>query len=270
MKTLAIADTRFHLVDQGSGPPLLFVHGFPLDHQMWLGQIDALADEYRVLAPDLRGFGESESNLEVVSMERYADDLANILDALEIEQPVSLCGLSMGGYVAWQFWKRHPGKLDKLILCDTRAAADSIEAAQARKKLAKDVLAQGTSMLVETMIPKLFSRMSRENKPDIVQATTAVIRTANRMGVAAALRGMADRPDVAHWLPQIRIPTLVVCGEEDAISGVSEMSEIADQLPQATFTVVPDCGHMAPLEDPQFVNRAIRDFLKEAETETGS
>ncbi len=270
MKTLAIADTKFHLVDQGSGPPLLFVHGFPLDHQMWLGQIDALADEYRVLAPDLRGFGESESSLEVVSMERYADDLVSILDALEVDQPVSLCGLSMGGYVAWQFWKRHARKLDKLILCDTRAVADSTEAALARRELAKDVLAQGTSMLVEAMIPKLFSSKSREKKPDIVEATSAVIQKANRMGVAAALRGMADRPDVTHWLRQIRVPTLVVCGEEDAISVVSEMGEIADQLPQATFTVVPDCGHMAPLEDPAFVNRAIRDFLREAQTETGS
>ena len=140
--------------------------------------------------------------------------------------------------------------LDKLIVCDTRAAADSIEAAEARKKLAKDVLAQGTSMLVETMIPKLFSRMSRENKPDIVHATTAVIRTANRWAWRQHCEEWRIDPTWRIGCPR-RNPTLVVCGEDDAISGVSEMSEIADQLPQATFVVVPDCGHMAPLEDPR-------------------
>jgi pimeloyl-ACP methyl ester carboxylesterase len=270
MKHLTVGDARFHVVDRGSGPPLLFVHGFPLDHQMWVGQIEALADEYRVIAPDLRGFGESESTLEVAPMEGYADDLARILDALEVTQPVTLCGLSMGGYIAWQFWKRHPGRLDKLILCDTRAAADTAEAAEDRRTLAKDVLAQGTSMLVDAMIPKLFSKSSRQRRADVVTATATVIRTSNRMSVAAALRGMAQRPDATPWLPHIRIPALVLCGAEDVITGVDEMKAMARQLPNATFDVVPDSGHMAPLENPDHVNRAIRRFLREARTATGS
>jgi pimeloyl-ACP methyl ester carboxylesterase len=269
MKTVTVGDTNLHVVDQGSGPPLLLVHGFPLDHQMWAGQIEALSGEYRVIAPDLRGFGDSESKLEVVPMQRYADDLAGILDALEVAPSVTLCGLSMGGYVAWQFWKRHPQKLDKLILCDTRAAADTPEAAEARRVLAKDVLVQGTTMLAEAMIPKLFSKSSRERRADLVTATATVIRTSNRMSVAAALRGMAERPDATPWLSQIRIPALVICGEEDALTEVDEMEQLAAQLPQAQFVVVPGCGHLAPLEDPDTVNRAIRLFLKEAQTGTG-
>ncbi len=262
MKKLTVAGTQLHVVERGNGPPLLFVHGFPLDHQMWHGQIEAFSQDFRVIAPDLRGFGDSEANLEDVSMATFADDLASLLDVLLVDQPVSFCGLSMGGYVAWQFWKRHRPRLDKLILCDTRAAADSREAAEARRETAERVLEQGTGMLVDTMIPKLFSTKTRNTNPAIVDATATVIRNANARGVAAALRGMAGRPDVTSWLPDVQVPTLVICGQHDAISAVSEMQTLADQLPEATFVVIPECGHMAPLEDPEYVNQALRTFLQ--------
>ena len=261
MSKLSISDTRLHVVERGAGHPLLLVHGFPLDHQMWQGQIAELSQEFRVIAPDLRGFGQSDDSTSTVTMQQFADDLAELLEALAVDQPVAFCGLSMGGYIAWQFWRRHPQRLSHLILCDTRSAPDSPEAAQTRYQTAERVLTEGTSTLMDTMIPKLFSERTRRQNRAVVTATEHVMRTARPAGVAAALRGMAQREDATPWLPEIRVPTLVVCGQEDAISTVSEMESIARAIPQAEFAVIPACGHMAPLEDPIHVNKAIRGFL---------
>ena len=228
---------------------------------MWQGQIAELSQEFRVVAPDLRGFGQSDDPTDTVTMPQFADDLAELLEQLAGDRPVAFCGLSMGGYIAWQFWRRHPQRLSHLILCDTRSAPDSPEAAQARYQTAERVLAEGTSVLIDTMIPKLFSERTRRQNHAVVTASQQVIRTARPAGVAAALRGMAQRVDATPWLPEIRVPTLVVCGQEDAITTVSEMDGIARAIPQAQFVVIPGCGHMAPLEDPIHVNKAIRGFL---------
>ena len=227
MSKLSISDTRLHVVERGAGHPLLLVHGFPLDHQMWQGQIAELSQEFRVIAPDLRGFGQSDDPTGTVTMQQFADDLAELLETLAVDQPVAFCGLSMGGYIAWQFWRRHPQRLSHLILCDTRSAPDSPEAAQARYQTAERVLTEGTSTLIDTMIPKLFSERTRRQNRAVVTATQHVMRTARPAGVAAALRGMAQREDATPWLPEIRVPTLLVCGQEDAISTVSEMESIA-------------------------------------------
>jgi pimeloyl-ACP methyl ester carboxylesterase len=258
---LAVGETRLQVVDQGTGRPLLLVHGFPLDHTMWRGQIDELSRDYRVLAPDLRGFGRSDVSCGIVTMERFADDLAALLDVLHVDEPVIFCGLSMGGYIAWQFWRRHGRRLAQLILCDTRAAADTPEAVQARQDLAQRVLAEGTEPLVAAMISRLFAQGTRERQPALIDSTTAVIRATAPAGAAAALLGMAQRVDATAWLPQLQLPTLVVCGEEDVIATVTEMRQIAAALPQAQLAVVPACGHMAPLEDAPHVTQLIRTFL---------
>lgn len=264
MARLSIGGIEMNLVDQGRGRPLLLVHGFPLDHTMWQGQADPLSRNYRVIVPDLRGFGASGVSEGPVSMERLADDLAALLDALQIEEPVALCGLSMGGYVAWQFWRRHASRLNRLILCDTRASADSEEAARAREETARRVLREGTAWLAEAMIPRLFAEQTLSQRPELVEATRQVICRADPRGVAAALRGMAARPDVTGWLPSIRLPTLVICGQHDAISTAAEMRDWASRIPVARFVEVPSAGHMAPLEQPAAVNAAIREFLSDA------
>jgi pimeloyl-ACP methyl ester carboxylesterase len=228
---------------------------------MWRGQIDELSEDFHVLAPDLRGFGGSDISPGLVSMQQFADDLASLLDQRGIRQSIIFCGLSMGGYIAWQFWRRHVDRLSRLILCDTRAAADTTEAAQARCETARRVLQEGTAFLAETMIPKLFSERTRLQNRSIVAATRRSIEMAPRTGVAAALCGMAERADATPWLPDIQIPTLVLCGQQDAISPVAEMQAIADAIPGAEFAVIPACGHMAPLEGPIHVNKAIRGFL---------
>src|SRR5690606_30619935 len=159
-------------------------------------QLDALSSDYRVIAPDLRGFGRSDASPGVVTMQTYADDLARLLDVLDIREPVTLCGLSMGGYVAWQFAERHRAHLAKLVLCDTRAIADTPEGAKGRLETAQKVLVDGPQSLVEGMIPKLFAPATIESQPDLIEATRTIMLGSNPEGIAAALRGMAERPDV--------------------------------------------------------------------------
>ena len=265
-KQLTVGDRKIAVYDEGSGQTILFVHGFPLSHAMWRGQLETLKAKFRVVAPDLRGFGSSPLPASVdaeakTTMRQMADDCAAALDALQIAEPVVLCGLSMGGYVAWQFAKHHTGKLRGLILCDTKAAGDTSEAAETRRKMAEHVLKHGTGAVAEAMPGKLFAQVTYKENPEIVAEVRKTIEATSPQGLAAAQRGMAEREDVRAWLPQIDLPTLVIVGREDAISPVDEMRAIADAIPGAKFHVVEQAGHMAPLEQPGDVNSLIADFV---------
>lgn len=263
MPRVRVGEVSLNVVEQGQGQPVLLVHGFPLDHSMWRGQLDGLSQHCRVIAPDLRGFGKSDVTEGVVTMEQLADDLARLLDALKIDEPVAFCGLSMGGYVAWQFVARHADRVGRLIVCDTRAVADSQETAAGREKSAQRVLAEGAQIVADAMLPKLFYRPAgqTEQEPDYVRQTRDVMLATNPQGIAAALRGMAQRPDVTGQLGQIRVPTLVLCGEHDAISPAAEMRKIAEGIPDARYVEIAGAGHMAPLEKLAEVNAAMLTFL---------
>ncbi len=261
MPTARVHEIDLHYVERGRGLPLVLVHGFPLDHTMWQGQFDGLADRYRVIAPDLRGFGASGITAGLVTMPRMADDLAQMLDGLAIREPIALCGLSMGGYVAWQFALRYRERLAKLIVCDTKVVGDTPETAANRIGLADRVQKEGPAFVAETTLPKLFAPATIEAKAPCVEGTRQVILRTNPKGIAAASRGMAQRPDVTPWLARFDMPALVLCGQYDAISKPDEMRGFAEQMPQARFVEIAAAGHMAPLEKPAEVNAAIRAFL---------
>jgi pimeloyl-ACP methyl ester carboxylesterase len=263
MREINIGDIDLSVAVTGQGEqPLLLVHGFPLDHTMWVRQAAGLNETHRLIVPDLRGFGRSGVTTGTVAMEQFADDLATLLDRLEIAEPISLCGLSMGGYIAWQFWRRHADRLGRLILCDTRAAADTEEVRRARLIMAEQVLSQGVEAATAPMLEKLLSPKTLAGKPEIVQRLKSMMANSPPEGVAAAQRGMAARPDVTGWLGEIDLPTLVVCGEDDGISPPEEMHEIAAAMPRATFVCLAEAGHMSPLENPDDFNDALREFLK--------
>jgi pimeloyl-ACP methyl ester carboxylesterase len=228
---------------------------------MWQAQIDEFKKTHRVIAPDLRGFGGTDGALYSVSMEQFADDLAGLLDALSVRSPVTFCGLSMGGYIAWQFLQRYPSRVARLIVCDTRAAGDSPEAAANRLKMADIVLKEGPEPVAWAMMPKLFAQCTTEHCPAIIGSVRQMVMTSNPIAIAAAHRGMAVRPDVTSWLPQIQVPTLVICGEHDAISPPAEMQSFAQQIPGAEYVQIPNAGHMSPMEQPALVNAAIRRML---------
>ena len=261
MKRIAVNDTQLNVFDVGRGPTLLLVHGFPLDHSMWARQIEDLSRDFRVIAPDLRGFGISDVTDGTVSMEQFADDLAALLDAIGVSDEATLCGLSMGGYVAWQFWRRHRSRLNGLILCDTRAEADAPEAARARLESADRATVEGVDFLADSMIEKLFAPSTLRDRLDVVEAVRSIMLATPPEGAAAALRGMAARCDSSEILSEIDVPTLVICGEHDAISTVDEMRGIAQRIAGAMFVEIADAGHMSTLEKPEEVNAAIRDFF---------
>ncbi len=266
MPKLIINDIQINVFDAGQGSPLLFVHGFPLNHTMWEAQLDTFVKTHRVIAPDLRGFGESGVTNGTVSMEQFADDLNALLDALQITEPICFCGLSMGGYIGWSFVKKYGSRLKSLILCDTRADADSTEAINGRIQMAKTVLEQGPEPVAEAMLGKLFAAATAERRPEVMQKVREMILGTNPAGIAAALSGMAERCDATKLLAEIHVPTLVLVGIEDQIATVSEMRGMAAAIDGSQFAEIPDAGHMAPLENPEAVNAVLKQFF---ESQTG-
>lgn len=273
MPTVTIEGTRLWYQDEGgapgagaagskAAPVLLFVHGFPLTHAMWREQVEAFRATYRVLVPDLRGFGQSEVTPGTVGMDRFAADLDCLLDALGINEPIVLCGLSMGGYIAFQFVQKYAARLRGLVLCDTRAAADTPDARKGRAQLAADVLANGPAPAADAMLPRLCGPKTLGERPGILPFLKEMILANSPAGIAAALGGMAARPDMRPLLPTIAVPTLVLVGADDVISPPAEMRELAAAIPDAEFAIVPSAGHMAPLEDPAAANAALARFLK--------
>lgn len=265
MKTVTLPTHEQAYYELGSGTPLVLLHGYPFDHTMWLEQIEALSAKCRVIAPDLRGFGGSSISAgdvaTGVAMEAYAEDLAQLLDAIKVEGPITLGGFSMGGYVMWQFARKHPQRIRAMLACDTRVIADSAEARQNRLATAEAVLQRGIQPVVEAMLPKLLSEATQIERPEVVQSVAAIMKRSSPEAVAAALRGMAVRPDVTELLPSLNIPALVVVGAEDAISSPAEMRGIADILPAGEFVEIPRSGHMTTCENPASVNAALLQFV---------
>lgn len=262
MATAQIADLTVFYIHQGEGAPVIFLHGMPLDHRMWRHQAAALVGKCRVLIPDLRGFGRTGGAGDKTTMDQLADDILALLDVLQISEPVTICGLSMGGYLALLLARKAPERLRALILCDCRSQSDAPEVAANRGVLAERVLTDGSRVIAESMLPRLFASQTNERNPMAVDQVRDVILAGSPRGIAAAQRGMAERPDLTDSLGEIAVPTLVICGEEDAISPLAEMQSLAGQIPGAEFVPVPGAGHMAPLEQPDAVNAALVSFLE--------
>jgi 3-oxoadipate enol-lactonase len=261
VKKVSVGGTDLNVYDEGTGRPILFVHGFPLSHDMWLAQLEEFRGTHRVIAPDLRGFGDSDVTMGIVSMEEFADDLAGLLKALGIEEPVIFCGLSMGGYVAFPFVQKYRAHLRALILCDTRPAADTYEGVQTRLKMAALTLAKGPEAALEAMMPKLLAATTPTTRPEVPERLRRVILKTSPVGIAAGLSGMAARPDSTAILPLIDVPTLILVGEEDRITPVADSQKMAEAIPGAKLVIIPQAGHMSPMENPEAVNAAIREFL---------
>ena len=248
--------------DDGPGPVVVLIHGFPLDRTIWAAQRATIGAIYRVIAPDLRGFGKTAAPESGYSIDQMADDVVELLDALQLKQPVAIGGLSMGGYIALSLWARHPERVRALMLMDTRAAADSPEVARNREALARQVEEAGhAEAVVESMLPKFFSPITRQNRAELMSPVQNAMKHASARGVAGALRAMAGRPDRTADLARIHVPTLVLVGEDDVISPVAEMRALAEAIPNARLAVIPRAGHLAPLENPGAANAAILGFL---------
>jgi pimeloyl-ACP methyl ester carboxylesterase len=249
--------------DHGIGQPILFLHAFPLNRSMWSGELIALLAEerYRLVALDWRGFGESDIIGDTSTMEQFADDVAGLMDALGMQDAI-LCSLSMGGYAAFAFLRKYPQRLKGLILADTRPGADNAEGRANRENVALLALSKGPEAIADLQLPKLISEETRQHSPEVEARIRQMISAATPQGIAAASRGMAQRADSTDLLPTIACPTLVLVGEQDALTPPSVAQDYASNIPNAQFVVIPNAGHLSNLEQPEAFLQALSGFLR--------
>ncbi|MFH1329425.1 MAG: alpha/beta fold hydrolase [Actinomycetota bacterium] len=251
--------TMLYYRESGEGRLALFIHGFPLDHSLWLDQLAGLAHVRHCVAVDLRGFGRSDPVVEpALSMEMLADDVAELVEALGSDQ-ADVVGLSMGGYVALALWELRPAVVRTLTLCDTRAAADGPEAREKRQRTVDLVLDQGRGALATEMMRSLLA-------PAPTAAVQARVRSmvegTRYETIVAALQGMRDRQDRTHVLGTISVPALVLGGEQDAGCPPAQMRALAQGIPGARTVIVPGAGHLPALERPAEVNEALIELFE--------
>jgi len=254
-----VGDTEIAFDDIGSGIAVVLLHAFPLNRTMWEPQVGALVAECRCIPIDFRGFGESP-HAPPYSMDRYADDVAGVLDSLQIEQAV-VVGLSMGGYVAFALWRRHRHRVRGLVLADTRFTADTPEGASRRREMIDLVRTQGSIAIANAQIASLMGATTREKRPDIYDAVHRTIAQAPVEGIAGALEAMLGRPDSAPVLPTITVPTLIVVGEEDTITPIADARALQAGIPGSRLEVLSQAGHLSNLERPAAFNTVVTEFL---------
>ena len=243
----------------GEGPAVLLIHGYPLDRTLWRHQVDHLVG-YRRIAPDLRGMGLSDAPDLGYSMTTYADDLAALLDSLAVDDVV-VVGLSLGGYIAFEFVRRWRRRVRGLVLMDTRAEADSAEARRARDSAAAAVRDGGPATIADAMMPRLFAQESLTEAPSADEVRRMILASP-AAGLSGALAAMRDRPDSTPLLPTLGgLPVLVVVGEEDRVTPPETARAMAEAIPGARLHVVPGAGHLPPIEQPAATTRLLAEFL---------
>jgi pimeloyl-ACP methyl ester carboxylesterase len=244
----------------GDGPPVVLLHPFPANHEFWLPVAEGLSTRFRIILPDLRGHSDSGVGEGPATMEKHAADIARILDDAGVGR-VPLVGVSIGGYVLFEFWRKYRGRVAALGLCNTKAPADNAEARAGRLQAANDVLERGTEPFFETMIPRLLGRTTRETRPDLVAGALAMMRKMDTQDVALVQRGMAERPDSVETLKTIDVPTLVITGDEDILTGVNEAGLMHVHISGSQLRVIARAGHYSAWEQPQEASKLLRQFL---------
>ncbi|ATB47618.1 alpha/beta fold hydrolase [Corallococcus macrosporus] len=257
MLTVTVDGVPLHYRDEGKGPPVLLLHAFALNGRAFDPQVKALSGRYRFIIPDLRGFGESALGDGPTEMSRIARDALALLDALNLDTAV-VGGVSMGGYAAMALLREDAGRVSGLVLMDTQATADNAEGKAQRETNAKLALEAGVEPIIQAMLPKLLA--GRPDSP-VAQEVAALMRQASPAGVAAALRGMALRPDSKDILARYAGPALVVVGEHDALTPVAKAKEMAGLISGARLEVIPGAGHLANQELPERFNAVLDSFL---------
>jgi 3-oxoadipate enol-lactonase len=251
------AGTRLPVASSGDGPSTLFVHGFPLDHRLWLDQVKRLSGSRRCLAPDLRGFGRSgPSNARILTMGGHADDLVALLEEEGIDR-IDLVALSMGGYVALELWSRRPDLIRTLVLADTRAGADGPDARAKRDTTAERVVSDGRGWLADDAAASLLA----DDAPLEVRARLrTMVEDTPYETIVGALRGMRDREDHTETLASISVPCLVVVGEADVVTPPEQAEAMAGAIPDGRFITIPRAGHLPPIEQPDAFASALTTF----------
>ena len=260
MTSKRVNDINLAYTDLGAGPPIVLIHGYPFNRSLWTEQAEVLRSRHRVVAPDLRGFGESDSSEGTATMSRMADDIASLMDALEIERAV-IAGLSMGGYVALAFARMFPARVGALVLADTRAQADTEEGKQTRSQQAEKALSEGMAGIADAMLPKLLTPETVSKRPELVKRVRDMMLKTKPEGAAAALLGMAERDDQTEFISTIQAPALIIVGREDAITPVADSEKMQSRIEGSRLVVIENAGHVSNLEQTEQFNDALLGFL---------
>lgn len=257
-----INGTGSYFVDAGNptANAVVLIHGFPFSHEMWNQQIELLKGDYHVIAYDVRGHGRSGVAEGQYTLEFFVDDLIGLLDHLRVTRAV-LCGLSMGGYIALRAVERNPERVEGLILCDTQSAADSNEAKIKRAASINAVKTNGVNAYAEGFVKAVFAPTSLITKADKVAMITRLIQSNSSLGICGTLLAMAGRTDTTSSLPGIKVPTLILVGENDAVTPPSASQEMHEKIPNSEFHIIANAAHMSNIENPEAFNGYLLNFL---------
>lgn len=261
--TLKVDHITINYDDQGQGAvPIIFIHGFPFDKNMWKPQVKFLKENYRVIAYDIRGFGRSMHDGTNFSIDLFAYDLIKLMDGLKIPKAV-ICGLSMGGYIALNAIKLYPERFEKLILADTQCIADTSEAKENRYKAIKKVEEEGVSEFAEEFIKKVFHKDYLIDQKDFVETTKKVVLSTQPKTITSALSALAEREETCSSLNDINIPTLIICGRQDEPTPVKQSEAMHKSIKGSVLKIIEHAGHLPNLEQADEFNETIEKFLKD-------
>ncbi len=251
--------TRY--LEAGRGRPLLLLHAFPFNADMWQAQIDHVPDGWRFIAPDLRGFGAGTPEVDaLLTMDAYAGDVVALMDALGIETAV-IGGLSMGGYVTFALFRQAPGRFAGVVLADTKAQADTPEGQAGRRATSELLRGRGVSAVVDTLLPKLVGETTHRERPQVLAEARRIMEANQPDAIDAALHALINRPDSTPDLRRISCPALVIVGQEDTVTPAADAELLACSIPRAELVVLPRVGHLSNLEAPEGFSSALARFL---------
>lgn len=258
---LQVNGIRIHYQDTGHGElPVIFIHPFPFSHKAWTPQVETLKEKTRCITYDLRGFGASELGVKKTSMGLYAEDLVQLMDALEIEQAV-VFGLSMGGYIVLNAAQRYPRRLKGIVLADTQCLADSKENQDKRYATIKEIEEKGVAAFAEKFMKNVFTAGTLANNTALVQKTKQLILNNNPEGITAALEAMAQRQETCSGLKKMNLPALILCGKEDTLTPPSLSEFLFNGIPGAQLNEIEKAAHLSNLEQPDAFNHRLIEFL---------
>ncbi len=259
MANLRSGDAELFYEVAGDGPTVVLLHPFPLNHSFWSAIVAQLSSRYRLIFPDLRAHGASELGDGPVTMQKLADDLTRICCEEEARK-TTFVGVSIGGYLLFEFWRRYRDQVAALVLANTRATAETSESGAARLQAADKVLREGTAGFIEEMLSRLVPQTTRTNRPDVVGAARKMMQAMSPDDVAGVQRGMAERPESVATLATINVPTLIIAGAEDSVP-LNEFQLMQERIAGSELRVISGAGHYAALEKPEEFGGLLRRFL---------
>ena len=259
MERVRSGDARIAYEAIGHGPPVVLLHPFPAHHELWLPASQSLTSRYRIILPDLRGHGESEVGEGPATMEKHSSEMTRVLDECGVGRAI-FNGVSIGGYVLFEFWRRFRNRVAGIVIVDSRPQADTPEGRSNRFKAAEDVMQRGSEPFLDSLIPKLFGRTTVETRPDLIDLARPMMKKMSPQAIAQVQQGMAERPNSIPTLKTIDVPTLILIGEEDMLATIADGELMRQHMPNSDLKIIARAGHFSPWEQPEEVGRLLRQF----------